>query len=166
MRNTKKEKFIIRKMRMADIKDVHRIINSFASKGEMLSRPLKMLYEGVRDFFVAQKGKEVLGCASLHILWEDLAEIRGVAVKEGHQSQGIGRALIRACLGEAKSLGIANVFLLTNKPDYFAKFNFHIVPKKKMPQKIWGECINCPKFPEYCDEIAMISGAKQNEKRS
>ncbi|MDO8424811.1 MAG: GNAT family N-acetyltransferase, partial [bacterium] len=115
---------------------------------------------------VAQKGKEILGCSSLHLLWDDLAEVRGVAVKEDYHGKGVGRALIGACLQEAKDLGIARVFLLTNKPDYFSRFDFEIVPKKRMPQKIWGECINCPKFPEYCDEVAMMKNAKQNGKRS
>lgn len=144
-------------MKMADIKTVHRVINSFAERGEMLPRSLKMLYESIRDFFVVQKGKEVLGCSSLHLLWDDLAEIRGVAVKEGHQRRGIGSVLIKACLKEAKILGIAKVFLLTNKPEYFARFNFQVVSKQKMPKKTWGECINCPKFPEFCDEVVMIS---------
>lgn len=143
-------------MKMDDIRSVHRIINSFAGKGEMLPRSLKMLYENIRDFFIVQKGKEVLGCSSLHLLWDDLAEIRGVAVKDSFQGKGIGSALIRACLKEAKAIGITKVFLLTNKPDYFAKFNFQIVSKQKMPKKTWGECINCPKFPEFCDEVAMM----------
>ena len=143
-------------MKQKDIREVHKLINYFANKGEMLACSLKRLYEGMRDYFVAEKGGEILGCSSLHLTWEDLAEIRSVAVKEKYQNQGVGKALVKACLKEAKNLGVKRIFLLTNKPKYFQRFNFQIIAKTHFPKKIWGECLNCPKFPDYCDEVPMM----------
>jgi len=86
----------------------------------------------------------------------DLAEIRAVAVKEKYQGQDVGGALVKTCLKEAKNLGIRRIFLLTNKPKYFQKLGFKIISKASLPKRIWGECLNCPKFPDYCDEVPMI----------
>lgn len=151
-----KRKVFIRKMKMKDIKEVHQIINYFADEGEMLPRSLKFLYEGMRDYFVVKKNGEIVGCSALHFIWEDLAEIKSVAVKEKHQNQGIGSALVKACLKEAVDLGLTRVFLLTNKPKYFQKFGFKTISKRNLPKRIWGECVDCSKFPDFCDEIAMI----------
>jgi len=134
---------------------MQRIINDFADKGEMLPRPLSELYENIRDYFVVRDGEKVVGCAALHISWEDTAEIRSVAVDDESQRQGIGVALVQACLAEAREIGIATVFCLTYKPEFFQRFAFSQVDKMELPRKVWSECYDCPKFPN-CDEVAMI----------
>jgi amino-acid N-acetyltransferase len=120
----------------------------------MLPRALSEIYENIRDFFVVRDGDKVIGCASLHIYWSDLAEVRGVAVSEDCQGQGIGARLIEACLREAKELGIQQVFCLTYKAAFFEKLGFRQVDKLELPRKIWSECYRCPKFPN-CDEVAL-----------
>ena len=134
---------------------MHKLINYFADKGEMLARPLSEIYENIRDYFVVREGERVIACAALHINWSDLAEIKSVAVAEDSPRQGIGDQLIKACLGEAEGLGIATVFCLTYKPVFFEKLGFSQVDKIELPQKVWSECYRCPKFPN-CDEIALI----------
>lgn len=143
-------------MKQRDIKEVHKLINRFAEQGEMLSRSLRQLYEGMRDYFVAVKDGQIVGCSSLHLTWANLGEIRSIAVKKEYQNQNIGGALVRACLKEAKNLELKKIFLLTNKPDYFKRFDFKIISKVNLPKRIWSECMNCPRFPDYCDEVAMI----------
>ena len=143
-------------MKQEDIKEVHRLINYFANQGEMLARSLKQLYEGMRDYFVVEKDNEILGCGSLHLIWGDLAEIKAVAVKERYQNQGVGKALVKTCLKEAKDLEIKRIFLLTNKPQYFQRLGFKTISKASLPKRIWGECLNCSKFPDYCDEVPMM----------
>lgn len=146
---------LVRKARIPDIRIVHRLINDFAKKGEMIPRSMNDLYENIRDLFVCEKDGEIKGVCALHILWEDLAEIRSLAVRKDAQRLGIGGRLIRTCLKEARKLGIGKVFALTYHPDFFKRFGFVEIDKTKLPHKIWGECLRCPKFPE-CDEVAVI----------
>ena len=146
---------MIRKARISDVKEIQKLLTSFASRGEMLSRSLSELYEALRDFYVCEEGGELLGTSALHIVWEDLAEVRSVAVAESAGRRGIGSQVVGACIAEARELGLKRLFCLTYKPDFFAKFGFKIADKSELPHKVWGDCIKCVKFPD-CDEIAMV----------
>lgn len=145
----------IRKAKISDIREVQRLINEFAKKEEMLPRSLNDLYESIRDLFVCEGSGQIKGVCALHILWDDLAEIRSLAVAEGSRGKGIGNRLLKTCLREAKGLGIKRVFALTYQPEFFRKNGFKDIDKSKLPQKIWGDCLRCPRFPE-CDEDAVI----------
>lgn len=145
---------IIRKAKLSDVENMHELVNKYAEKGVMLSRPRSMLYEYLRDFIVVEIDDEIVGIGALHIMWFDVAEIRALAVKEGYTHQGIGKKMVEYFLQEAKELRIPSVFTLTYQPGFFAKSGFVVVDKEKMPQKFWKECINCPKFPN-CDEVCM-----------
>lgn len=148
----------IRKARIADIKPIHKLLNQYADKGLLLPRPLSELYDHLRDFVVlAEKGEgeKLLGICALGICWEDLAEIRSLAVIEERRGNDYGRQLVEACLQEARSLGLHKVFALTYAESFFAKMGFRVVEKSTLPHKVWGDCLKCPKFPE-CDETAMI----------
>ncbi|MFC1928136.1 N-acetyltransferase [Chloroflexota bacterium] len=145
----------IEKARISDATQMHKLINYFADKGEMLARPLSEIYENIRDYFVVREGERVLACAALHVNWSDLAEIKSVAVAEDTQRQGVGDQLIKACLKETRELGIPTVFCLTYKPAFFERLGFSQVDKMGLPHKVWSECYSCPKFPN-CDEVALI----------
>lgn len=163
----KKTNIKVEKAQISDIPQIHKLINTFAARGEMLARPLSELYENVRDFFVVRKGKKIVGCAALHVMWSDMAEIKSVAVDEELQKQGVGNRLVAACLDEARSLGISTIFCLTYKPDFFGKFGLKEVDKMSLPQKVWTECYRCHKFPN-CDETAMLmqlEAASKEKKR-
>ncbi|MCX8027615.1 MAG: N-acetyltransferase [Thermodesulfovibrionales bacterium] len=150
----------IRKAKINDVKSIQVLINEYARKEEMLPRALNDLYESIRDFFVADEEGVVIGTCALRILWEDLAEIRSLAVKDGFQGKGIGSKLVKACLKEAHDLGIKRVFALTYQREFFKKIGFKDISKRKLPQKIWGDCLRCPKFPD-CDEHAVILNLKR-----
>jgi amino-acid N-acetyltransferase len=145
----------IRKALISDVKPIYKLINEYAKKGQMLPRSLNELYENIRDFFVAEENGEISGVCALHILWEDLAEIRSLIVKKEFQKKGIAIKLVKECLIEASQLGVKKVFVLTYIPNFFKKLGFKEIDKSKLPQKIWGDCVKCPKFPE-CDEVALI----------
>ena len=145
----------LEKARIKDATQMHKLINLFADKGEMLPRPLSEIYENIRDYFVVRQDERVIACAALHVNWSDLAEIKSVAVAEDSQKEGTGAQLVEACLNEAKELGIPTVFCLTYKPAFFEKLGFSQVEKTELPHKVWGECYRCPKFPN-CDEVALI----------
>ena len=143
-----------RKATMKDVETIHKIINSYADERLMLARSRNMIYEGLRDFTVAEKDGQFFGAGGLHIVWEDLAEIRALAIVPTAVKTGIGQGLVKNLIAEAKELGIKKIFSLTYQPGFFVKCGFEIVDKDKLPQKVWKECINCPQFPD-CNETAV-----------
>jgi amino-acid N-acetyltransferase len=145
---------MIRKARIGDARAIQGLIEGSASKGEMLHRSLSEIYDNIRDFYVFQGNRSLLGTCAVHICWEDLAEIRSLTVLEEERRKGIGSKLVKACLREAKQLGIRKVFALTYEPSFFQKFGFAIVDKGTLPHKVWSDCLKCVKFPD-CDEIAL-----------
>lgn len=145
----------IRKAKISDLKQAHRLVNEFAKRGQMIPRSLNELYETLRDFVICEVGGDVCGVCALHIMWEDLAEIRSLAVEKRFQSHGIGKNLVKHCIREAKDLGIKRIFALTYHPEFFRKLGFFDTDKADLPQKIWGDCVRCPRFPE-CDENAVM----------
>lgn len=140
---------------MRDVEHLHSLINEFAGKGLMLPRSRNTLYEALREFTVIEDEGKFVGAGALHIIWDNLAEIRAVAIHPEYQHKGIGQQLILELLNEAVTLEIRQVFALTYQVDFFTKCGFQVVSKEEMPSKVWKECINCPKFPN-CDEVAMI----------
>lgn len=155
---------MIRNARMEDIKEIYGVLNHFAQKGLLLGRSLSSLYDQLRDFVVfvdegestdeSHKGK-ICGVCALHICWENLAEIRSLAVPDICQKKNIGSRLVRACLKEAEDFGISRVFTLTYQPGFFSKLGFRHIDKNELPHKVWSDCIQCPKFPD-CNEEAMV----------
>ena len=146
---------MIRKAQTNDVKEIQKLLMKYAGQGDMLSRSLSELYESLRDFYVYEDDGTLMGTAALHIVWDDLAEVRSVAVAEESGRKGIGSQLVQACISEARQIGLKRIFCLTYKPDFFAKFGFRLVDKSELPHKVWGDCIKCVKFPD-CDENAMI----------
>ncbi len=146
---------MIRKAKIKDIKQIQELIGCFARLDVMLPRSLNELYENIRDFWVYEEKRKVVGCAALHISWDDLAEIKSLAVAKNKQGKGIGRDLATACLAEAKVMGAKKIFVLTYKPEFFKKLGFKRIKQSALPHKIWAECINCSKFPN-CREIPLL----------
>jgi amino-acid N-acetyltransferase len=153
---------MIRKATIEDIKTIHELLHEYGKKEELLARPLSELYDHVRDFSVYEdpSNGNVIGCCALQFCWEDLAEIRSLAVHPDHLKKKIGSELTDTALDEARSFNIAQVFTLTYKPDFFKKFGFVQIKKSELPLKIWSDCIICVKFPD-CDEIAMLKELKE-----
>ncbi len=147
---------MIRKARISDVKCIHSLLTHFADKGLLLPRSLSELYDHLRDYAVYEhEDGTVRGVVALHISWEDLAEIRSLAVEEEFQKEGIGSKLVEFCISEAITLGIYKIFTLTYQPAFFEKQGFKLVDKGILPHKIWADCVKCPKFPD-CDESAML----------
>ncbi len=147
--------YSIEKARINDASQIHKMVNHFAANGKMLPRSLSEIYENIRDYFVIRENDKVVACVALHISWDDLAEVKSLAVTEEYQKHGVGENMVVECLYEARELGIPNVFCLTYVPNFFAKCGFEMVDKRELPHKVWGECYRCPKFPD-CDESALI----------
>ena len=148
---------MIRKATIKDIKLIHNLLKHYGEEGILLSRPLSELYDHVRDFSVYQGPGEdgVTGCCALQFCWEDLAEIRSLAVHPDHKGETIGSQLTEAVIAEAKIFKTRKLFTLTYEPDFFRRFGFREIDRSMLPLKIWADCIICVKFPD-CDEIAMM----------
>jgi len=153
----------IEKAGIEDASNIHSLINESAKESEILPRALSYIYENIRDYWVFREGEDITGCIALHIVWEDLAEIKSLVVKKKSQGKGIGMKLVRKALDEAVELRLKQVFVLTFIPKYFSKFGFKFVDKSFLPHKIWAECIDCPKFPN-CNEEAMVKELNYKEK--
>jgi len=154
---------MIRKAKLSDAKTIQALINAFAARGLMLARPLSEIYENIRDYFVGVERGRVVAVAGLHFDWDDLAEVKSVAVQEGHQRRGLGRQLVAACLREGRALGVMRFFALTYVPDFFKRLGFRRIDRKLLPHKVWSECVKCPKFPD-CDETALVLDVKKRAK--
>ena len=153
---------MIRNARMGDIKKMYDLLQYYADKDLLLGRSLSSLYDQLRDFNVYVEKSEndpdnekLVGVCALHICWDNLAEIRSLAVIDEAQGKGVGRQLVDKALSEADSYGITKVFTLTYQPDFFRRFGFKDIDKSELPHKVWSDCIQCSKFPD-CNEEALV----------
>lgn len=145
-----------RKATFEDVEAIFALVNDYAGDGVMLARSRNTLYETLRDMIVAEdETGTIVGVGGLHLLWDRLAEVRTMAVSPQLTRRGIGGEIVRRLMAEGRTLGVKKFFTLTYKPGFFQTLGFHTVTKDALPQKVWKDCIDCPKFPN-CDEIAMV----------
>lgn len=155
MKVTNQSRLHVRPAVASDVPAVHDLIQFHAQKGRMILRGFDELYADLRSFMVAEEDNELIGCASVHLFWSDLAELKCVAVKETHQGKGIGRKVVDACHADLRRLGIQRAFALTGATTFFEKLGYRVVAKDSLPRFIWGECVRCPSFP-VCNEEALV----------
>ena len=149
------ESLEVEKAQVRDAQAIHDLINLYAQRGDMLPRTMGEVYENLRDFYVARNDGQLLGCAALHIVWSDLAELKSLAVPEDVQTKGIGSLLVEKAVAEARDIGLERVFALTYRPTFFERLGFVQADVMTLPRKVWNECYRCPKFPS-CNEIALV----------
>jgi len=146
----------IRRARTSDAPAICGLVNHYAELGRMLHRSLESVYGSLRDFLVAEDNfGRVVGCVAITIFWSDLAEVKSLAVAPDVAGQGVGSMLMRAALKDARSYGVRKLFALTYEQGFFARQGFKVIDRQTLPEKVWRECISCPKV-DACDEIAMM----------
>ena len=146
----------IRKAIIGDVGRIQALVNHYASKETMLGLSLSEIYDQIRDFTVAEGPRRTLiGVCALHVIWDDLAEIRSLAVDPKIRRRGVGRSLVEHCLEEARGLQLPKVFALTYQAEFFRRIGFERVDKGELPHKVWRDCLKCTKFPN-CDETAVL----------
>lgn len=145
---------IIRSANIQDVRTIHRLINHYAEVDRMLFASMSDLYERMMTFLVAEDNGSVIGCCALQVLWDNLAEVKSLAVDEAWFGKGVGRVLVEGCVERARQLGLKKVFTLTMEPVFFEKVGFVRVDMDQLPMKVWSDCTNCPK-QDHCDEIAL-----------
>ncbi len=160
---------VIQKAQIRDVEEIIELVNTFAASNLMLPRGPQYLYENIRDFVIAcdrnvpvyslTENKEVLyrivACGSLHVLWQDIAEIRALAIHPEYQHLRLGSKLVEYMKQEARQLGIKQLFTFTLTEDFFGTLGFKKINRQNLPPKVWGECSRCPKYFQ-CDEVGMV----------
>ena len=146
---------MIRTARIGDIPQIRKIVDYYARQGKLLPRSREELEQTIPFFWVINEDKTVLGCTALVPYSQDLAEIRSLAVQEQYKKQGKGRELVEKIQNEAKKRKIKTVFVFTYTPVFFEKLGFKRIDSRKLPEKYWRDCHECPKYSS-CDEVALI----------
>ena len=166
---TKDRKIIIEKAQIRDVEEILELVNVFAESNLMLPRGPQYLYENIRDFVIAsdrnvpvysltetrEELHMIVACGSLHVLWEDIAEVRALAIHPDYQHLGLGSKLVQYMKQEAEQLGIKRLFTFTLTEDFFKTLGFKKIERNGLPPKVWGECSRCPKY-FHCDEVGMV----------
>ena len=148
---------------MEDAAAICELINYYAERGRMLHRSLESVYGSLREFVVAEDDDgTVVGCSAMHIFWSDLAEVKSLAVDAGFARRGIGRELLMCSIRDARQIGAGRLFTLTYETEFFAACGFTPIDRSMLPEKVWRECVQCPKA-DACDEIAMILPLKRRD---
>jgi amino-acid N-acetyltransferase len=156
MMNHQSDGIIFRKARPGEAFAIAELINHFANRGMMLPKTPLDVFQALREFTVAvDEHGTLLGCGALRLMWEDLAEVRSLAVHKDAQGKGLGRKIVKMLIEEGKEMGLARIFALTYQDVFFEKLGFEICSKDIFPQKVWTDCRACPKR-HCCDEIAML----------
>jgi amino-acid N-acetyltransferase len=153
----------IRTAKVGDVKTIQSMIAAYAEKKEMLPRSLNDIYENIQEYVVAEENKKVIGCCALHVSWDDLAEIKALAIAQNYQHKGIGTLLVKKLHKKALALGINKVFALTFKPKFFLNLKYTQITRESLPHKIWGECVKCPLFPD-CGEVPLLLELKKKDR--
>jgi len=147
---------IVRPARMTDAAAICGLINEYAERGRMLHRSLESVYESLREFQVGEADDgRVVACVAVDTFWADLAEIKSLAVAPDRLGEGLGTRMAAAAIADARRIGVKKLFALTYEKEFFARQGFEVIDRDTLPEKVWRECIACPKA-DACDEVAMI----------
>jgi len=151
---------VVRRARTGDVRAIRRLIDTFSTGGRLLSKATVTLYEDVLEFWVAVDGETVVGCGALHVMWEDLAEIRTVAVDAGHQGRKIGYELVTALIAAARDVGVRRVFVLTFETEFFGRFGFREIDGAPVPPAVYEQLLRS--YDEGVAEFLDLERVKPN----
>ncbi|HEU4423290.1 MAG TPA: amino-acid N-acetyltransferase [Pilimelia sp.] len=153
---------VVRRARTADVRAIRRLVDTYSPDGRLLSKATVTLYEDVQEFRVAAREPdgEVIGCGALHVMWDDLAEIRTVAVDPAHRGQKIGHRIVSDLLDLARELGVGRVFVLTFETRFFASFGFVEIDGAPVPPPVFEQLLRS--YDEGVAEFLGLERVKPN----
>ena len=143
----------LRKANVQDVPDLTELINRDQT---ILPRSQHYVFDNLRDFIVAEEDGQIVGCASLHVLWENIAEIRAMTVAQQKMGNGLYRELVEHLLEDGKTVGVQQIVALTQNPELLVDFGFSLVGRNDVPQIVWKECINCVHFPDCLEKPVLF----------
>ena len=152
---------VVRPARTCDVTAIRRLVDVYASRHILLDKPTVTLYEDVQEFVVAERRNgEVVGCGALHVIWEDLAEVRTLAVDPSARGSGAGHLLLERLLDRARDVGVRRVFCLTFEVDFFARHGFHELDGSPVEPKVYEELLRS--YDEGVAEFLGLEHVKPN----
>lgn len=151
---------VIRPAKTKDVKEIRKLVDSYAAPGQMLSKETVTLYESVQEFVVAEHDGVLVGCGALHILWEDLAEVRTVAVQEGLHKQGIGHQILESIIERAREVGVEKIFCLTFQTEFFGRHGFEVIEGTPVAPEVYAELLRS--YDAGVAEFLDLESAKPN----
>jgi amino-acid N-acetyltransferase len=158
---TAPDKVLVRPARTRDVTAIRRLVDYYAPRKILLNKPTVKLYEDVQEFLVAETAAgEVIGCGALHVMWEDLAEVRTLAVDPSTRGTGAGHALLDQLLERARDLGVRRVFCLTFEVDFFSKHGFHELDGSPVDADVFDELLRS--YDEGVAEFLGLEHVKPN----
>lgn len=149
------EGIVLRRATLSDVPGIAAVMARYIAEGVLLPRPVSELYQCVREFHVAEKDGEIVATAALRVLWEDLGEVRSLAVRPDCHGRGLGAALVQAVVEDARTVGVPRVIALTREVEFFERCGFVTEKRESLPRKVWTDCVRCPKR-HACDEVAVV----------
>jgi|UniRef100_UPI00404A321F amino-acid N-acetyltransferase len=151
---------VIRPAKTADVKTIRAIVDTYAVERKLLSKETVTLFESVQEFVVAESGGEVVGCGALHVLWEDIAEVRTVAVVEQMHGKGVGHLILENILARAKEVGVKKVFCLTFETKFFGSHGFKEIQGAPVEPEIYTQLLRS--YDEGIAEFLDLESVKPN----
>jgi amino-acid N-acetyltransferase len=151
---------VIRPAKTKDVKAIRKLVDTYAAPGQMLSKETVTLYESVQEFIVAERDDVLVGCGALHILWEDLAEVRTVAVQEGLHNQGIGHQILESIIERAREVGVEKIFCLTFQTEFFGRHGFEVIEGTPVAPDVYAELLRS--YDAGVAEFLDLESAKPN----
>ena len=151
---------LVRRARTADVRTVRRLIDTYTGDRILLGKATVTLYEDVQDFWVAEEGGDVVGCGALHVLWEDLAEVRSLAVDPALRGHGVGGALLDRLVELGGELGVARIFCLTFQVHFFASRGFRVIEGTPVPPEVFEQLLQS--YDEGVAEFLGLERVKPN----
>ncbi|CAB4957117.1 MAG: amino-acid N-acetyltransferase [Actinobacteria bacterium] len=150
----------IRPARTSDVKAIRQLVDSYAAPGQMLSKETVTLYESVQEFTVAEVDGKVIGCGALHVLWDDLAEVRTVAVDKNFHKKGIGHQLLEKIIERARIVGVERIFCLTFQTEFFGRHGFVEIEGTPVAPDVYQELLRS--YDAGVAEFLDLEAAKPN----
>ncbi|MCH9831662.1 MAG: amino-acid N-acetyltransferase [Candidatus Nanopelagicales bacterium] len=150
----------IRPARTSDVREIRNIIDSFSTDGSLLSKATVTIFENIQEFLVAAEGDRIIGCGALHVMWEDLAEVRTLAVVPDRSNEGIGSQLLEQLLDKARALGIRRVFCLTFRKEFFGHHGFVEIENTPVGHEVYEQLLQS--FDEGVAEFLGLERVKPN----
>jgi amino-acid N-acetyltransferase len=151
---------LIRPAKTSDIKKIREIVSHYISERRLLAKETVTLYESVQEFSVAEVNGEVVGCGALHVLWEDLAEVRTVAVKKDFHGKGIGHQLLENIINRAKEVGVKRIFCLTFETKFFGTHGFNEIQGTPVEPEVYAQLLRS--YDDGIAEFLELESVKPN----